>query len=76
MPRSKAIPIQNLEAKAANAKEIVVTVAKKGPQLERGLAQNVQLYSEEKGKPEQLTPILCFLKSISKPCKRVTISTC
>ena len=60
MPRSKAIPIQNLEAKAANAKEIVATVAKKAPQLERGLAQNVQLYSEEKGKPEQLTPILCF----------------
>ena len=60
MPRSKATPIQNLEAKAANAKEIAVTVARKAPRLERGLAPTVQLYSAEKSKPEQLTPILCF----------------
>ena len=60
MPRSKAKPIQNLEAKAANAKEIAVTVARIAPRLERGLAPTVQLYSAEKSKPEQLTPILCF----------------
>ena len=49
-----------LEAKAANAKEIAVTVAGIAPRLERGLAPTVQLYSAEKSKPEQLTPILCF----------------
>ena len=58
MPRSKATPIQNLEAKAANAKE--TTTARKPYKVGSELAPEVQLYSTEKTKPEQLTPILCF----------------